>query len=357
MSTSARAPRRSLLTALLAVGSLLATLGAIELVLRLASGSPLGLPDPGGEIRMVGERYPGSHHPHFGYLPTPGVSTQNVWRTEITITDDAIRSNGAPPPPGRPIVAVGDSFTFGDEVSDPATWPAQLEARLGRPVLNGGVFGYGLDQIVLRAEALLERFSPDTLVVSFIPNDVRRCEYAYRFAWKPYFAIEDGALALKNVPVPEPHQGPPGEPWWRRSLRWSFLADFVGRRLDPEGWLLPDSVRAHKQGVAVARLLVDRLVERTRAEDVELLLMLQWHPVWKRELAAPVLAQARQHGIPVLDLERDLQRAIEREGDVYRFFRRHEKPGRPVEAGHMTAYGNAWVAAQVSEALARDDAP
>ena len=36
--------------------------------------------------------------------------------------------------------------------SRPKRWPARLKRLLERPVLNGGVFGYGLDQIVLRAE-------------------------------------------------------------------------------------------------------------------------------------------------------------------------------------------------------------
>ena len=43
-------------------------------------------------------------------------------------------------------MAVGDSFTFGDEVNDGQTWPAQLQQLTGRRVINGGVSGYGFDQ-------------------------------------------------------------------------------------------------------------------------------------------------------------------------------------------------------------------
>ena len=43
------------------------------------------------------------------------------------------------------IATVGDSFTFGDEVSFEASWPNRLEQQLGSKtqVLNFGVTGYG----------------------------------------------------------------------------------------------------------------------------------------------------------------------------------------------------------------------
>ena len=37
---------------------------------------------------------------------------------------------------GAPILAVGNSFTYGDEVNDGQTWPAQLQLLTGRRVLN-----------------------------------------------------------------------------------------------------------------------------------------------------------------------------------------------------------------------------
>lgn len=52
-------------------------------------------------------------------------------------------------------MAVGDSFTYGEYVGDLDAWPAQLQRLTGRSGLNGGVSGYGLDQIVVRAERLM----------------------------------------------------------------------------------------------------------------------------------------------------------------------------------------------------------
>ena len=351
-----RRGRSPLLLAGLAI--LVASLGSLaflEVALRIGRGSLLALPDPGGEIHMLGRLYPGSYDPRFGFVPTPGVASENVWGTTVTITPDGVRSNGNPAPPaGAPIVAVGDSFTYGDEVDDDETWPSELERLLGRPVVNGGVFGYGFDQVALRAEALLERFpAADTLVVSLIPDDVLRCEYAYRYAWKPYFDVEEGRLVLRNVPVPPPHQGQPGESPWRRGLRWSLLADFVMRRLDPEGWLLPDSLRVHRQGVAVARLLVDRLADHAQRRGHRLLLMLQWHPLWDGDPADPVLERAAERGIEVLRVEPLLRAAMGSErGSAHRFFYIETESEGEIRVKHMNPAGNAQVARYLAERLA-----
>src|SRR5690606_25037038 len=115
------------------------------------------------------------------------------WGTRVTIDADGFRGNGPPAPPGRPVLAVGDSFTFGDQVDDDETWPAYLERILQRPVRNGGVFGYSLAQAVLRAEEEVPRLGADWLVVSFIPDDIVRCELAKRYAPLPWFSVVDGA--------------------------------------------------------------------------------------------------------------------------------------------------------------------
>ena len=338
---------------LLAGLSTLAALFAVELALRVASGRILGRPDPvAGAIRMVGSRYPGTYDARLGWVPTPGAHPKNVWNTTLTIEADSTRSNGAPPPPGLPILAVGDSFTFGDEVGDADTWPAQLEQELAVPVRNGGVFGYGLDQITLRAEQLMAQGNVSALVVSIVPNDVMRCEYAYRYAWKPWFAVRSGKLELEGVPVPEPGFASPGEPAPRRWLRWSFLADLVYRRLDPDDWLLPDSVRMHRHGVEVGALLVERLDALAREHGVPWLLVLNWYPRADREPARGIVARARALGADVIDmapiLRAELDSARARVPDLYSV---HVKEGQPNDIGHMTRAGNALVARAVADHL------
>lgn len=80
--------------------------------------------------------------------------------------------------PGRTrILAVGDSFTFGAGIEDPAdTWPKVLEARLRESgwdveVLN---FGRAGTNTAFQRHLLNEQgwtLSPDRIVLAFVPND------------------------------------------------------------------------------------------------------------------------------------------------------------------------------------------
>jgi hypothetical protein len=68
----------------------------------------------------------------LGYVPRERFSRSvNAagWHGEVvTIRKDGFRSNGSERPPlPADVLVVGDSFTFGDHVSDNETWPACLE--------------------------------------------------------------------------------------------------------------------------------------------------------------------------------------------------------------------------------------
>jgi hypothetical protein len=60
----------------------------------------------------------------LGYVPREGFSaTMNAagWHGKVTIRKDGFRSNGSEPPPlPADVLVVGDSFTFGDNVSPQA---------------------------------------------------------------------------------------------------------------------------------------------------------------------------------------------------------------------------------------------
>jgi hypothetical protein len=141
----------------------------------------------------------------LGWIPRPGYSVNNTtWKKHVTILENGIRSNGNKSlvNPSRPILAVGDSFTFGDQVSDNETWPAILEQKINRRVINAGVFAYGLDQSFLRLKLLIPLYQPSIIILSFIPDDIYRCEYSVTFgANKPYFSVTNNTLRLEGVPV------------------------------------------------------------------------------------------------------------------------------------------------------------
>jgi hypothetical protein len=111
-------------------------------------------------------------NPVVGFSPADGTFVIHDWDNATITIRGGVRINGsfAPTSANNPILAVGDSFVFGDQVSDAETWPAILEKRLNRRVVNGGVSNYGTAQAVLRAEQLLNT-EPFTLVILSILVD------------------------------------------------------------------------------------------------------------------------------------------------------------------------------------------
>lgn len=163
---SSRGMKNALLNVLLTRVSTLLMLIVLEAGVRVFTGDYFSTRNfREQKIALFRSAYPAAFDATLGWIPKAGFNSQeNIWRTQVTILPDGVRANG--PSPGaeaanrRPILAVGDSFTFGDQVSDDETWPAQLERLSGVPVINGGVFGYGIDQSYLRAQHLTERFQP-----------------------------------------------------------------------------------------------------------------------------------------------------------------------------------------------------
>ncbi|MBK9308221.1 MAG: hypothetical protein IPM58_14340 [Nitrospira sp.] len=111
------------------------------------------------------------------------------------------------------IALVGDSFTFGNEVSYEETWGHRLEQMLGDEfrVVNFGVGGYGLGQALVRYEQDVRERRPTVSILSFVTPDLRRTMIVYppiaRPHWnipfsKPRFILQAGDLMNVNVTPP-----------------------------------------------------------------------------------------------------------------------------------------------------------
>lgn len=349
--------RETLQNTLLMLASTLATLLVLELGVRVYEGEYGWSNFREQKITLFRSAYPAAHDSLLGWIPKPGSrGNQNIWHTQVTILDQGVRANGAeqglPDPAGPPpILAVGDSFTFGDQVSDEESWPAQLEKLASYPVVNGGVFSYGMDQSAMRAKQLVERFHPKVLVFGFIAEDIGRCQLAERNAVaKPYYAIENGRLALKNTPVPPPPERNAATTW-KDVLGHSYLVHKVMMKAFKSYWLQGDWWRdtpAHYQGQAVACLVLQDLEQFAASRDLRLYLLMQY----KRDEIhdEQVLDQFRQlraclkPDTPAIDLQAALAAAQQRDARGY----------RKMFKGHMTAAGNRFVAEQVWSAIRAD---
>lgn len=109
---------------------------------------------------------------------------------------------------GQPrILVLGDSFTFGENVNDDEVYTHLLDEKLpDYTVINGGIHGYGHDQILLHYQDDGVKYNPDIVILGFISNDVARNVIGFRDFAKPKFELEDGELVLTNVPVPKPSE-------------------------------------------------------------------------------------------------------------------------------------------------------
>jgi lysophospholipase L1-like esterase len=78
------------------------------------------------------------------------------------------------------IAAIGDSVTYGHECAQEATYPKQLERLLNAnagdtapryEVLNFGVTGYNIPQVVERLRVLALDYQPDVILYGYVLND------------------------------------------------------------------------------------------------------------------------------------------------------------------------------------------
>src|SRR5215475_12769499 len=105
------------------------------------------------------------------------------------------------------ILILGDSFTFGDEVSDNETYSHYLQEMLpNTEVINMGVHGYGHDQMLILFKEEGIKYQPDIVILGFLPLDMSRNLLDFRDFAKPRFVLEKGKLKLTGTPVPRPEE-------------------------------------------------------------------------------------------------------------------------------------------------------
>ena len=218
-----------------------------------------------------------AYHPTLGWVPIAG-SSGTMLGKPLSFTEAGTREQNRDRPPaagplinGPLIIAFGDSMTEGFAVGNDETWPAHLERLAGRRVLNAGVRGYGLDQMVLRAERMVPEIKPSTVILAFIADDISRTALSVRDArGKPYFVPDGEGLALRNVPVPADGDGHSAlMTAARHSLGYSHLVDRIVNRLGVQQSWYGREVGTGVDPFIVSCRLMDRfgaLVKREHAD-------------------------------------------------------------------------------------------
>ena len=170
------------------------------------------------------------HHPRFGWALRPGIHEMRAFGDRVLNSNSrglrGRREYSYEKPAGvRRLLVLGDSFTFGEDVSDDETYCHQLERLLpGTEVLNLGVHGYGHDQMLLYFREEGVKYRPDLVVLGFLYDDMERNLVGFRDFAKPRFEQRDGRLELRNVPVPPPEEVLRREPYRSKFLDlWTIL--------------------------------------------------------------------------------------------------------------------------------------
>ena len=97
------------------------------------------------------------------------------------------------------ILIIGDSFAFGDQVSNNQTWASCIERKLKIRTDNGGVGGYGAAQSILRAQYEIAKRNYSTVIWSILFVDFSRDLHSnLNF---PTVLKKDGKLYHKKIRI------------------------------------------------------------------------------------------------------------------------------------------------------------
>lgn len=264
---------------------------------------------------------PALYHPRLGWVSEA---------LDTTVPERVVHRRLAEPAPGRAVLLFGDSYMHGttpegERIEDHlATLDPAREFR----VLNHGVRGYGLDQVVLLVEATLDNTlaalgddaRPVVVLGVYVDDDLDRCALGLRGWPKPRFVLGPSELELVGVPVPTLDE--------YATKRPLGITSYVARLLIHEERLWPRAWQARLTGEAAQRdakaALTDALVARfaafTAARGVEAFAVVfagegrtldDGARDWRDEALEGAL---QRHGVPFVRTATALRAAAARDG-------------------------------------------
>lgn len=180
---------------------------------------------------------------------------------------------------GARVMLLGDSFTFGVLLDEPDTYASLLgqhaDEAFGRgeiQVVNGGVSGFGLANMVALLEEYGESWQPQMVVVFFNGGDIQRSVDSGLYTLE-----EDGSLLTHDLPPRRLKSFVNAIPGYAWLLEHSHLLQLARRvmvpkpsRVSDEG---PPPAPEPDDAVALGRALFVRMQAWCEARDIELLVL------------------------------------------------------------------------------------
>ena len=120
------------------------------------------------------------YDPSKGWIPKPNLRDVKAFGNKILNTNSkGFRGKKDSPYTKNKeklrILILGDSFTFGDEVSDDETYSSYLQEMLpNAEVINMGIHGYGHDQMLILLKEEGVKYAPDIVILGFLALDMSR---------------------------------------------------------------------------------------------------------------------------------------------------------------------------------------
>jgi hypothetical protein len=158
------------------------------------------------------------YHPTRGWALRPSIKNKIFFDNKILNTNSKgvrgkIEYSYKKDPKRTRILVLGDSFTFGEEVSDTETYPYYLQQMLpNAEIINLGVPTYGHDQMLIYWHEEGWKYHPDIVLLGYGSWDNVRNLSEYFFRSKPRFCWSRNQLVIHNSSV--------------HSLQWFLKQDF-----------------------------------------------------------------------------------------------------------------------------------
>ena len=272
--------RQTLRSACIALCTTLATLAAIEVVLRVVD---LRVLREGAGERSLTYRYDAE----LGWAPIPNSSsmvttarTIHAQHNSLGFRDIEFERDARPT-----MLFIGDSFVWGVDAEASERFTDLLRSRLSNTaIVNAGVSGYGTDQEYLLLQRIWPTFRPAVVVLLFCTANDRLdngTNIRYDGYQKPYFATAtDGTLVLRGQPVPISRQLYIKQDWLVRHLWLARVVAFAYVEIRHPQLYVPDPterivskirefVEAHGARLIVGLQLSDgKLIQLLQAERI-----------------------------------------------------------------------------------------